>query len=122
MAERRVLIGSHDQAVVALFDELGEEIGYESEVTESASDLLLQLLDKDYAMAILDLDLPCGGGAKMVAVIRRVRPKVPVVVLSSDPSVEVGSQVVQEGVAYYCLKPVAKEPLKEVVTSLLAAP
>ncbi len=122
MTRRRVLIGSTEPTVVTLLGELVQQRGLEWDAVETSADLLLQLLESDYELVVLDLDLPCAGDAKMVGVLRRIRPKIPLVVLSSNPSVELGGRVVQEGVAYYSVKPVAKETLQEVLDALLAQP
>lgn len=105
-----------------MFAELGQKKGFECDVTSTSADLLYQLLQTDYEMVVVDLDLPCAGDAKMVGVVRRMRPKVPVVVLSSDASVELGGRILQEGVAYYSVKPAAKETLGNVLDAILARP
>ncbi|NIR50045.1 response regulator [candidate division KSB1 bacterium] len=88
-------------------------------VTED-EDVLLQMLEKDYDALIVDLDMLSFDGLKMVKILRRMRPKVPLVVISNDPSKELGGKILQEGVIYYAVKPVHLEAVKQAVLNCLA--
>jgi len=49
-----------------------------------------------------------------------MRPRLPVIVLSGDHSVEAGRQILQHGVFYYFLKPLDLEELDQIVRLALA--
>lgn len=83
------------------------------------ADLLLEVLDRDYHVIIYDLEVPNLNGIKMVRILRKIRPKVALVVISSDPSKQLGGKILHEGVAYYAVKPVNPEAISKAVSSAL---
>ncbi|MFQ5649300.1 MAG: response regulator [bacterium] len=87
---------------------------------DNEADLLLELLEHDYGVVIYSLESSQLDGLKMVKIIRRIRPKIPLVVISNDPSTELGGRVLQEGVIYYAMKPVNLLTLRETIIRALA--
>ncbi|MFQ5770456.1 MAG: response regulator [bacterium] len=83
------------------------------------ADLLLEMLERDYHVIIYDLEISKLDGLKMVKILRKIRPKVALVVISRNPSKELGGKILQEGVAYYGVKPINPEAIKEAVLSAL---
>ncbi len=83
------------------------------------ADLLLEVLEKDYDVIIFDLGISKLDGLKMVKILRKIRPKVALVVISSDPSKELGGKILQEGVAYYGVKPINPEVIGEAIQNVL---
>lgn len=88
-------------------------------VSEDA-DLLLEVLEKDFDIIIYDLEIANLDGVKMVKILRKIRPKVALVVISNDPSTELGGKILQEGVAYYAVKPINPEAVKGAVLSAVS--
>lgn len=88
-------------------------------IVQEDANLLLQLLKEDYALVIYDLEISILGGVNMVKILRRVRPKIPLVVLTNDASTERGGKVLQEGILYYGLKPVNLTALSCAVVAKL---
>ncbi len=86
------------------------------------ADLLLELLHGDFQLVIYDLEFCGSDGLKMVRIIRMIRPKVAIVVLSRNTDLELGGKVLQEGVTHYCVKPIDQKMLKEVFCSVLQLP
>ncbi|MFQ5824788.1 MAG: response regulator [bacterium] len=82
-------------------------------------DLLLEVLERDYDVIIYDLEISRFNGLKMVKILRKIRPKVSLVVISNNPSKEMGGRILQEGVAYYAVKPINHEAIKEAVLAAL---
>jgi len=86
---------------------------------ESEGPFLLELLEQDYDAALLDLEHSKLGGLNAVRITRRIRPKLPLLVLSHDASKTLGGQVLQEGVAYYEIKPVDPTAIKNALIRTL---
>lgn len=82
-------------------------------------DLLLEVLERDYDLIIYDLEISNLIGLKMVKILRKIRPKVSLVVISNDPVKELGGKILQEGVAYYAVKPINFDAFKEAVLAML---
>ncbi|MFQ5705977.1 MAG: response regulator [bacterium] len=83
------------------------------------ADLLLEILDREYDLVIYDLESSNKDGLKLIKIMRRIRPKVPLLVISSDPSKKLGGKVLQEGVTYYSVKPIEPAGFKEAVLTIL---
>lgn len=119
MKARRIVVASRDPAVLDLFRQAVPRETADIVIVDTATGMLLEQFEADYHLGVMDLDVPCGDNAAMVAVVRRLRPKLPLIVLSSDPSIEFGSRIVQEGVAYYDVKPVDPATLRHILEAYL---
>ena len=117
--ENKILIACSDDACRNKILKLVTGKGlYIHSVWEDA-DLLLEILDRGYDIIIYDLDLSQFNGLKMVKIIRKIRPKVSLIVITKDPSKELGGKVLQEGVAYYTVKPINPEVVWETMVKFL---
>ena len=82
-----------------------------------SGDLLLKILDKDIDLAIIDENLAGMDGAKLVKIIKKSRPRIPLIIISSGDSKEELARVLEQGVFYFIIKPINGEELKEAVES-----
>ena len=94
--------------------------GYQAIAVERGSDALLAVAEEEIRLVILDISIQEPSGAKTVEIVRKLRPRLPVIVLSGDHSVETGRQILQHGVLYYFLKPLDLEELDQIVGIALA--
>jgi len=122
MSERKnVLVATADgkvrDAICDFLRSFSEE--YSVKPVEGSGRAILALLSEGVDLAIVDLNIGGISGLEAVEIMRRSRPKVPIIVISSDRSVETGSRVMQQGIFYYMLKPVRIDELKTVVESAL---
>jgi DNA-binding NtrC family response regulator len=85
-------------------------------VAESG-DLLLKILDKDIDLAIIDEELSGMAGSKLIQIIKKSRPRIPLIIISSGKSKEELARVLEQGVFYFIIKPINGEELKEAVDS-----
>lgn len=89
--------------------------GHRASTVERGADALLAVAEDRFELAIIDLAIQEPVGAKTVEIVRKMRPRLPVIVLSDDDSVETGRQVLQHGPFYYLLKPLNLEELWQIV-------
>jgi DNA-binding NtrC family response regulator len=94
--------------------------GYKTVAVERGSDALLSIAERNISLVILDISIQDPSGPKTVEILRKMRPRLPVVVFSGDPSVETGREILQHGVFYYFLKPLDLEDLDQIVRVALA--
>ena len=87
----------------------------------NSGDLLLHILDKDVDLAIIDENLVGISGSKLIAIIKKSRPRIPLIFLSSADSKEELARVLEQGVFYFIMKPVEREELRQAVDSALKA-
>ena len=82
-----------------------------------SGDLLLKILDKDIDLAIIDEDLAGMAGSKLIQIIKKSRPRIPLIIISSGNSKEELARVLEQGVFYFIIKPINGEELIEAVDS-----
>ena len=82
-----------------------------------SGDLLLRILDKDIDLAIIDENLAGMAGSKLIKIIKKSRPRIPLIIISSGNSKEELARVLEQGVFYFIIKPINGEELKEAVDS-----
>jgi DNA-binding NtrC family response regulator len=114
-----ILIATPDQVTQQQFHDWLSSQGYRVAAVERGSDVLLAVAEDNIRLVILDLSIQEPSGAKTVEILRKIRPRLPVIVLSGDHSIETGRQVLQHGVFYYLLKPVDVKELDQVVQTAL---
>lgn len=101
-----ILVACGDEACRKILEDLLKRQRLIFQTVSDDADLLLALLDNDYLALIYDLDFSVLDSLKMVKILRKLRPKISLMVISDDPSKELGGKVLQEGVAYYGIKPI----------------
>jgi DNA-binding NarL/FixJ family response regulator len=82
--------------------------------------VLLAAAEDRCELAIIDLAIREPAGAETVEIVRKMRPRLAVIVLSDDNSVETGRQVLQLSPFYYLLKPLNQEELGQLVELALS--
>ena len=82
-----------------------------------SGDLLLKILDKDIDLAIIDENLAGMAGSKLIKIIKKSRPRIPLIIISSGNSKEELARVLEQGVFYFIIKPINGQELKEAVAS-----
>lgn len=93
------------------------------EVTEcaSAEELLLVLARGGaFDFLTLDLQLPGRSGLQVLADIKRLRPELPVMVLSADESPERVTEALQAGATSYMCKSASEQALREALRAAAA--
>ena len=82
-----------------------------------SGDLLLKILDKDIDLAIIDENIAGMAGSKLIKIIKKSRPKIPLIIISSGNSKEELARVLEQGVFYFIIKPINGEELNAAVAS-----
>jgi DNA-binding response OmpR family regulator len=95
------------------------ERDYRVKAVAGGGEALLALVDEEPDLIILDLQIGGIPGFQALELMKRLRPKVPLVVLSDDLSMETGSRVLEKGVFFYFLKPLDLSLLGEVIECAL---
>ncbi len=113
--EGNILLSCRDDICCEQILEQMSETGITPAIVNDELDLLLEVLEQDFQVVIYDFEVLNDIGLKTVKILRRIRPKISVVVLSSEPSKKLGGQLLQEGVVYYAVKPLNFAALNDVL-------
>lgn len=116
----RLMIADDDPVVQSL---LGMSLAEEFDVVGVAADseeavALAQSSQPD--AALVDVDMPKGGGLRAVREIVEVAPETAIVVLSGDEADPMVRELIQAGAVAYCRKGIDPHALAERLTSSIA--
>jgi len=81
-----------------------ETISWRLEVVGSLAAAEVRLQDSEWDLVLLDLSLPDSMGLPTLERVRELRPELPVLVVTGQDSVELGSQITKAGAADYIPK------------------
>ncbi len=86
---------------------------------EDAKQLLAQVRSRDWDLVILDVSMPGRSGVDVLRDLKRMRPKLPVLVLSMHPEDQYGKRVFKAGASGYMNKESAPEELIRAIRKVL---
>jgi len=87
---------------------------------EDAQQVLANIQNDNWDLLILDVTMPGRSGLEVLDELRRIRPKLPVLVLSMHPEDQYGKRVLKAGARGYMNKESAPEELLKAVHKLLS--
>ena len=85
----------------------------------NAQHVLSEVHREDWDLVILDVTMPGRSGLDVLRELRRLRPKLPVLVLSVHPEDQLGTRVLKAGASGYMNKESAPEELIKAVRKVL---
>lgn len=94
--------------------------GAQCSEAENAQQTLAQARSRDWDVVILDVAMPGRSGIDVLRDLKRVRPKLPVLVLTMHPEDQYGKRVLQAGAAGFMNKEGAPEELIAAIRKVLA--
>jgi DNA-binding NarL/FixJ family response regulator len=87
---------------------------------ENAEQVLSQVRTQNWDLVILDITMPGRSGVDVLADLKRMRAKLPVLVLSTYPEDQYGKRVLKAGASGYLNKSSAPEELIRAIRKVLA--
>ena len=87
---------------------------------ENAQQVLDQVQSEHWDLVILDVTMPGPSGIDVLRDLKRLQPKLPVLVLSMHPEDQYGKRVLKAGASGYMNKDVAPEELIKAIRKVLA--
>lgn len=112
MIKKTILVASEDDSVTDCITAVLDEDEFSPIYVDRASEVLLEVLDVKLDLLILDIDLSGMSGLDFIRIIKKMRPKLPLIVISSDNSFETGKEVAKLGIELYLLKPIETDKLE----------
>ena len=81
-------------------------------------DIMSHVCSSNPSLLILDDDFITPNTEKLLSSIKKVNPKLPIIFITSNTSLELGRAINSIGVKYYLMKPLSDEDLNEFITSV----
>lgn len=114
-----ILIVDDDHCTRSSLSAVLQPEGYFVTATADAEEALQLLSAIQYDLVFLDLSLPSGDGMEVLARIHALNPELPVLILTSNASLEIAVEALRQGAAGYLLKPFDPEQILSRVKAAL---
>ena len=115
----RILLGSQNKLVIPIVLEVADEMAITVQAAQKIEDFLLNIQENDYTAIIFDLNMSNYEGVKTIRLIRRMRPKIPLITLMDKIDKKIGGQILSEGVFQLVMSPPSKENLQTILMTAL---
>jgi len=112
------IIVSADASVINPMTDILMQYDYTITIEKSIIKFISSMLEKEISLLILDLDQPEGPNFDSIDIIRKLRPRLPIIVLSADGSLDMLKMLAQKGVFYTAIKPIITEEIEEVIQAI----
>jgi len=117
---KSILLASTDENVKEqVFQALDEIETYSLIWVDNSGDLLINTLDKEIDLAVIDEKLDNMATSKLIEIVKKSRPRIPLIIISSDNSREELTRVLEHGIFYFIIKPINSGEFREAVESVL---
>ncbi len=84
-------------------------------ITKSKLHSIFKILTQEVAYVILDYELDDNSNLELINIIRKIRPNLPIIIISEDNSERTISKTAEMGIFYYVLKPLQQEEIERVI-------
>lgn len=112
IAQRKsILIVEDEQIIRETLAEFLQSEGFEVRATGTVTEALKIAKERDYDVAVCDIQLPDGDGVKLLRQLHRINPAIFVLIISAYATVENAVEAFTAGAFDYLVKPVRFEEL-----------
>jgi len=115
------LVLSQDSETITLCERVGKEIGLKIIYKHDLANFLLSLQENDFHVAVFDSTDSEKNNIKWVKVIKKTRPKIPLIVLTCESDQKGGGKMYEEGSFYFCTRPIHGDILRNVLSAAIAS-
>lgn len=121
MTVKTLLIADDDKAIRTVLSKAFERDGYQVRLTSNAATLWRWVSNDEGDLVITDVVMPDENGLDLLPKIKKIRPELPVIVMSAQNTLMTALKATERGAYEYLPKPFDLNELKSVVTKALAA-
>ena len=110
-----VLIVDDDEALADNLAEIVETLGARTTIASDRQSALVRAADRDFDVALIDVQLPDGDGVGLLAPLRERCPFVEIVLITGNATLEGAMAAVRGGAFAYVMKPFSPPDLLDTV-------
>ena len=115
----RIMIIEDDKEMRSLLKDFLEEEGFATDSASNGVDAL-QMLSKDhFDLVITDIRMPGLTGLDILPRIRRLKPEIPIIVMTAYGSDDVRRRSLERGATIYLEKPIHLSKLRAVIREMV---
>jgi signal transduction histidine kinase/DNA-binding response OmpR family regulator len=116
--QKRVLVVDDDLYLAETIAEVLRGEGYEAFVCNTGSQALMEVSEREFDIALIDIRLSDMGGIDVLAKLKEKAPQMDVVVVTGNASVHSAIEALNHGASRYILKPTPPHELLSIVRDL----
>ena len=113
------LVLSKDLDIIQLCQQLGSDLGLKVISKPDLATFLLELQEHDYQVALFDCLHMDDASLKWVKIVRKTRPKIPLIIFSDEVNRKMGGKIYDTGSFYLCERPVQNEVFRSVLNAAI---
>lgn len=118
MSIKSAIILSTDNQTISVCEAYCKKAGLVMVAKSEFDDLILELQENDYEFIICDCSLSIEKCIQHVKIIRKMRPKIPLIIIGEEIDKTTGGKLYQEGINHLFEKPVESNYLQEVLSAI----
>ncbi len=119
MTHDPILIVDDEKSIRLMLAETLAAIRLSTEEAADGEEALAKLKDKRFLLVLLDLRLPGMDGMEVLREMRRIRPEIPVMVITAYGTVSLAVEAMSIGAIDFVQKPFVPEEVRQAVTRAL---
>lgn len=120
MTNKMILIADDDKAIRVVLSKTFEREGYQVRLTGNAATLWRWVSNGEGDLVITDVVMPDENGLDLLPKIKKIRPDLPVIVMSAQNTLMTAVKATERGAYEYLPKPFDLNELKSVVVKALS--
>ena len=115
-----VVFATNDPSSVTSVSGVLMKRNWEVLITKSKLQSIINVLERNIAFFILDYELPdnYNSNIELISIIKTIRPKVPIIVLTSDNSLTTRKRLAEAGIFYCALKPIRENEITQLIEAI----
>ena len=118
MAIYSAIILSTDEETISVCSKCTSELEMDLVCKRDFPCMILELQENDYKVIMCDCSDNFQNCSNWIKVIKKIRPKIPLIVFTRKIDKSTGGKLYQEGIFDLCEKPLSKDYLKEVLSAV----
>jgi DNA-binding NtrC family response regulator len=95
--------------------------GYDVNAVENGRDAVNALITGNFDALVLDVYMEGISGLQTIAIVKKIKPKLPIIIITGDNSLELERKIRSCGVYCYLVKPFEMGELGEIIHSAVKA-
>ena len=112
---KTILIADIDDATRLSLSIFLVKDGYKVETAQFGSEVIQKVQNMSIDLLIMDVELSGMKGYEIVPILKKIDPKLPIIIMSSDSSLELAKKVRETEIFFYAIKPLDFEEIKLAV-------
>ncbi len=114
-----LLFVDDEPVILSYFSNFALKYGYKADTVASGKEALALLEETSYDVVITDVLMPGMSGIQLLKNLQKSFPDIPVIVVTSDPSIESATESLKLGAVDYVVKPIDPKKLDHTIRRAL---